>query len=146
MAGRKLWIYRVSGGSPFQLQVKGNPPMVHDGGAESVLRTLCTEEQARTLEEEMRSHGCTVSSNCPKETREQSGERKNLLSVLGAERPFPCARCPECAWFDPYIESMCGAGRGSGPGWDPAVRVGSLSSEKFRNDLDACPLKEAILP
>jgi hypothetical protein len=143
MASRQLWIFRVSGGEPFRLDPKGNPPMVHDGGAEALLKCLCTEEQADELEAEMVRHGCTVSKNCPAETKEQKEERKNIMQVLGGERSFPCARCPECAWFDPHLESLCGAGLAFGkPGWDDAAVQGSMTSDKFRADFEACPLRE----
>lgn len=144
MASKKLWIFRVSGGEPFRITPKGNPPMIHDGGAEGIVKCLCTEDQAAELEAEMASHGVSVSKHCPTETPEQKQERKDLLQVLGGERNFPCGRCPECAWFDPHLESLCGAGLAFGkPGWDAGTVKGSMASEKFRGDFAACPLREA---
>jgi hypothetical protein len=117
--------------------------MVHDGGAEGLLKCLCTTEQANELEAEMRSQGCTVSKNCPTETPEQTQERKSLLEVLGGERNFPCLKCPTCAWFDPHIESLCGAGLAFGkPGWEETAVQGVMSSKKFRDDFETCPLRE----
>lgn len=143
MRGRKMWVFRVSGGRPFRIQPKGNPHMVHDGGAESLLKCLCTEEQAGQLEAQMAEHGCTVSKHCPTETAEQKEERKNLLEVLGGERNFPCPSCPMCAWFDPHIESLCGAGLAFGKsGWEDAAIQGAMTSEKFQADFEACPLRE----
>lgn len=143
MGSRQLWIFRVSGGDPFKIQPKGNPMMVHDGGPEAILKCLCTAEQAEILERQMRGHGCTVSRHSPSETPEQKRERKDLIQVLGGERNFPCERCPECAWFDPHIESLCGAGLAFGkPGWDDAAVQGAMTSDKFRADFEACPLRE----
>lgn len=143
---RKLWIFRVSGGDPFRLQVKGNPQMVHDGGPEAILKCLCTDEQANVLEEQMLEHGCSVSKNSPLVEPEQKQERENLLQVLGGERTFPCTRCPECAWFDPHLESLCGAGLAFGqPGWEDAAVEGAMTSDKYRSDFEACPLRKDAL-
>ncbi len=139
---KRLWIFRVSGGEPFRMPVAGNPPMVHDGGPEVVLRCVCTEAQADELEQAIAGLGCTVSHHCPMETPEQAQERRNIMQVLGHDRPFPCVRCPECAWFDPHIDSLCGAGLGRGEGWDDDAVTGSMSNAKFQDDFDACPLRE----
>ena len=142
MASRKLWVFRVSGGESFKLQAKGNPPMVHDGAREAVLRSICTAEEADDLETQMVRRGSKVSKHCPMETQQQTVERKNVLQVLGGERNFPCERCPECAWFDPHLESLCGAGLAFGKaGYDDTIK-GSMSSEKYREDFEACPLRE----
>lgn len=139
---RKLWIFQVSAGESFRLTPDGNPPMVHDGGR-SILRCLCTADQADQLQVEMESHGCKVTANCPSETPEQTAERRNVMQVLGGERNFPSPRCPECAWFDPHLESLCGAGLAfGGNGWDDDAVQGSMASEKFRDDFAACPLRE----
>jgi len=138
---RQLWIFRVNGGESFRLTPQGNPPMHHDGDM-SILRCLCTTEQAEEMEQEMRRHGCTVLSNCPAETPEQKAERANIMQVMGGDRPFPCARCPECAWFDPHLESLCGAGLAPGDGWDDDAVRGSMSNGKFRDDFAACPLRK----
>jgi hypothetical protein len=140
---RKLWIFQVNGGEPFKLQPDGNPVMVHDGGR-SILRCICTADQAEELEAEMKIHGCAVLPNCPSETPEQNAERKNIMQVVGGDRPFPCTRCPECAWFDPHLDSLCGAGFAKGNGWDDAAVEGSMSNEKFRDDFAACPLREGV--
>jgi hypothetical protein len=143
MSARRLWIFRVSGGASFDIQVKGNPTMRHDGRPESILRTLCSDDQAMRLKEEMQSYGCSVTAHCPMESAEQAAERRNVLQVIGGERPFPSPRCPECAWFDPHIESLCGAGLAYGkPGWDDETIRGSMSSDKFREDFESCPLRE----
>lgn len=140
---RQLWIFRVSGGEPFKVRVRGNPMMTHDGSAEALLRAMCTQEEADILVAEMKTHGCTVTANCPSETAAQTTERKNIMQVLGGQRNFPSQRCPECTWFDPHLESLCGAGLAFGkPGWDDDAVEGSMSSEKFRKDFAACPLRE----
>ena len=140
---RKLWIFQVSGGEPFRLTPRGNPPMVHDGGGVAILRCICTAEQADEFQAVMEGHKCTVTVNCPSETPEQTAERKNVMQVLGGQRNFPSQRCPECAWFDPHLESLCGAGLAFGAeGWDDAAIEGSMSRETFRDDFAACPLRE----
>lgn len=140
---RQLWIFRVSGGDPFHLQVQGSPPLHYDGRPETLLRTLCTQAQAMVLEAEMRSHGCSVEAHCPNEGPDQKAKRQNIMHVLGGERVFPCVRCPECAWFDPGIDSLCGAGFSpTGPGWEPETVEGALSDEKHAQDFQRCPLRE----
>jgi hypothetical protein len=141
---KQLWVFRVSGGESFKLQVKGNPAMVHDGGNEVLLRSICTKKEAAALVVEMEAHGCRVTSHSTQETPEQSAERQNIMQVLGGERPFPCIRCPECAWFDPHLDSLCGAGLAKGNGWDDDAVTGSMSSEKFKEDFQECPLREAV--
>lgn len=142
---KQLWTFRVSGGKPFRIQVKGNPIMTHDGGTEALLKCLCTHNEATKLEAEIRSHGCTVEGHSPHETAEQQEKRRNLLHVLGGEQTFPCVACPECAWFEPVLVSLCGAGlspMGDGVGWEPEVIEGAMKNEKFASDFQACPLQE----
>jgi len=138
---RQLWIFHVLGGETLRMNVKGNLPMHHDGDM-SILRCLCTEEEAEGIKDEMERHGCRVKMNCPMETPEQNAERKNVMQVLGGDRPFPCLRCPECAWFDPHLDSLCGAGFAKGNGWDDDAVTGSMSNVKFQEDFKACPLRE----
>jgi|GEM_PF-1571576 len=141
MAHREFWIFEVLGGQSFDMRVTGNPTMRHDGNR-SIVRCLCTDEQAAELEDEMRRRGCRVRSNSPREDDEQAHERENLLAVLGGERAFPCERCPECAWFDPHLESLCGAGFAvAGRGWETSARDGAMTNQKFRDDCEACPLR-----
>lgn len=140
---KQLWIFHVTQGGSFDLQVKGNPVMSHDG-RQSILKCLCTLDQARKLEEKMKSFGCGVQSKCPSETKEQREERDNLFAILGDEQSFPCKRCPECAWFDPYLEGLCGAGFSSKmrtPRWEDDVIEERLGGEKHLADWDVCPLR-----
>lgn len=138
---RKLWVFRVSGGAPFQIKVKGNPIMKHDGGAEDLLKALCSEDQAQDLIQEMESRGCKVLAHCATESKEQKKERQNVVQILGDGKVFPCQRCPQCSWFDPHIESLCGAGKAfSQPGWDKEAVRAALQQKKFKEDLDYCPL------
>ena len=142
MTKREFWIFEVIGGESFDMQVKGNPVMRHDG-KRSILRSLCTDEQAAELEEEMKGRGCRVKSNSPRETDEQREERDNVLAVLGGDRSFPCVRCPECAWFDPHVDGLCGAGLAHGhPGWDDPAVSAAITNDKFRADFETCPLRE----
>lgn len=142
---RQLWIFRVSGGEPFKLQVKGNPIMKYDGRPNAILQTLCTHAQALTLETEMRTYGCTVEAHCPDESAEQAEKRKNVMHVLGGERTFPSLKCPECAWFDPSIDSLCGAGfstMGDHKGWDDDTMEGVMTNAKYAADFAECPIRE----
>lgn len=141
---RQLWTFRVSGGTPFHLQVQGNPVMRHDGGVESLLKALCTNEQAMEVMVKIRSYGCTVDGNSPQETEEQKTKRRNILHVLGGEQTFPCLHCPHCAWFDPTISSLCGAGfssLGDCEGWEPEAIEGAMSNEKYASDYTSCPIR-----
>jgi len=119
--------------------------MNYDGEPNAVLRTLCSRAEAMTLEAKMLSYGCTVEANCPQESPEQKDARKNIMHVLGGEKTFPCIECPSCAWFDPTINSLCGAGfsmMGDRKGWDDGAMEGVMTNEKYAADFAACPLKE----
>jgi hypothetical protein len=141
---RRLWVFLVTGGTPFEMQVHGNPIMSHDGGR-SILRSLCTDAQVADIEETMRRHGCSVTSSCPSESAEQRAERGHVLAIMGADRPFPTARCPECAWFDAQVESLCGAGvTPEGEGWDDSVVESAMATAKHRADFEACPLRQEV--
>jgi hypothetical protein len=142
---RQLWIFRVSGGEPFELQVKGNPVMKYDGRPNSILRTLCTRAQAMALEAEIRSRDCTVEGNCPDESPAQKEKRQNIMHVLGGELTFPAVKCAECAWFDPGIPSLCGAGFstiGDRKGWDDDAMKGVMTNEKYAADFASCPIRD----
>ena len=142
---KQLWIFRVSGGEPFHLQVKGSPILKHDGGGDVVLQTMCTHSQAMVLEAEMRTHGCSVEANCPNESEEQKAKRQNIMHVLGGEQTFPSIKCPECAWFDPGIPSLCGAGfssLGDRKGWEDDALKGAMTNEKYAADFASCPIRE----
>lgn len=138
---RDLWTFRVTGGLPFRLQIKGNRPMVHDGGAESILKSVCTKSQAVRVTHEMKEHyGCRAEMICNQMTPAQRRERKNSLQVLGGDRVFPSANCPGCSWFDTSLDSLCGAGLAKGEGWENEVVEGLRFQGKFEEDLAKCPL------
>jgi hypothetical protein len=120
--------------------------MRHDGPGESILRALCTDEQARELESMMITYGGRVTAHGERETPEQTAERRNTLSLLGGERVFPCIKCPECAWFNPHLESLCGAGIApGGEGWEDAVISTAMEMPKHRSDFEQCPLREGVM-
>ena len=142
---RQLWIFRVSGGEPFQLQVKGNPIMKYDGEPNAILRTLCTRAEAMNLEAEIAAKGCVVEASCPDESSEQKAKRKNIMHVLGGERTFPSIKCPECAWFDPTLDSLCGAGfstMGDRKDWDDDAMTGVMTNVKYAADFANCPIRD----
>jgi len=137
---RKMWVFLVAGGESFAVQTRGNPAMRHDG-SRSLLRCLCTDVEASVLEETMRRHGATVSRSCPDESAEQRSEREHVLSLLGDGRPFPCTRCPECAWFDPHVEGLCGAGLAGAPGWTADAIASAKRIGRHHEDFKSCPLQ-----
>lgn len=142
---KQLWIFRVSGGEPWDKHLQGNFPMVYDGTPNSILQTVCSRDQAMQIEAELLANGCTVEANCPDESEDQKNKRKNIMHVLGGERTFPCVECPSCAWFDPSISSLCGAGfsmMGDKAGWDDDAMKGVMTNEKYAADFASCPLKE----
>ena len=144
---KRLWTFLVLHGEPFRLEVKGNPAAVHDG-TRSIVSCLCTEEQAKALETEMKAYGCQVTSNSPEESAEQRAEREHVMAMMGDGQAFPCEKCPGCSWFDPSVQGLCGAGmlaRVEAQGWEPQVIEDRLSDPKFREDWDACPLKNPHL-
>ena len=122
--------------------------MKYDGHPQAILQTLCTRVEAMVLEAEMRLKGCTVEANCPDENAEQKAMRKNVMHLLGGDKTFPCEKCPGCAWFDPTINSLCGAGfstMGDRQGWDDDAMKGVMASEKYTADFARCPIREGVL-
>jgi len=144
MAHKQFWIFTVTGGEPFKIQIKGNPTQSHHGGT-SVLRAIMLDEHVPALEVELRSHGGHVQSNSPREDEETKAERSNMLSVLGEDTVFPCIQCPECAWFDPYLPGMCGVGQGHVPEshWDVQAIQERMTVPKYAEDQARCPLLNA---
>lgn len=139
---RALWIFAVTSGRPFALKVKGNPMMKHDG-RRSVLRCLCTDEEAKTLIAEMETYECRVVANSPREDAEQKAKRQNLFAILGQDVIWPTQKCPGCAWLDPEVEGMCGAGmlRWKGfQGWGDEAIQERLTVDRFATDFFHCPL------
>jgi hypothetical protein len=140
---RYLWIFDVVGGEPCKLQPEGNPVMKHDG-ERSLLRCLCTDEAAEQLKEQLEKLGAKVRTNSPRETAEQTVERKNLFAVLGGdEEPYPTPKCPACAWFDHQTEGRCGAGMLAWKGhlgWSADAIAERMKLERFARDYEACPL------
>lgn len=127
---RTLWIFDVRGGSPFSLCIPGSPPCMHDGGR-SLLRFLCTEEEARGIREQVVSSGARiVVGHSPRETVEQKRERFALFGC------WPTEKCPSCSWFDPAQPGLCGAGMN---GEGTAVGDAKVSA-KMTKDLAECPL------
>lgn len=142
---KQLWTFHVRQGESFAIQVKGNPVMRHDGKV-SLLKCLCTEQEAETLEKEMIGHGCQVEKHCPHEDAKQKEQREHVLSFMGDGRSFPCEKCPECSWFDPSIEGLCGAGMFTNDSaWENKTIEQQLSDKKFRQDWETCPLNTKIL-
>lgn len=132
---KRFWIFVVTGGEPFEIEIKGNPRQIHDG-QRSILRALITDEQAPEVEERIRSYGATVMTNSPREDDQAKEERRNLLNLSEQENTLPCARCLECSYFDTSLVGLCGAGRGFEPGesWDPVVLKNAS-----KQDLELCP-------
>ena len=138
---KQFWVFQVVGGKPFAIQIKGNPIQRHHGGS-SVLRSLCTDAEAKRVETEMETHGGKVTSHSPREDEETKEERANMLKIMGPDPVFPCELCPSCSWFDPYLPGLCGAGRAhnSDLKWEPEALVVMMEREKFKEDFDQCPI------
>ncbi len=116
--------------------------MRHDG-THSVLRCLCTDVEAEALEAELKQDGRVVRTNSPRETSEQTVERNNLFAVFnGEDNVWPTAKCPECTWFDPFVEGRCGAGKVAPEllGWGSEAVEIRLRDEKAARDYGECPL------
>jgi len=133
-----LWTFIVRNGSPFNLQVPGNPNLTYRGGLD-ILKAVLTDEGADELAAVAEDNGCTVEKTV-EEAEIAEEERKALLGVQRQDHVWPSANCPECAWFDLQTANNCGA-----DDW-PSESQESLHdhSEKARNDLAACPLSKTV--
>ncbi|TFH64299.1 MAG: hypothetical protein E4G90_08380 [Gemmatimonadales bacterium] len=106
------------------------------------MRSLCTDAEAKRVVTEMESHGGKIVAHSPREEEESKEERTNLLKIMGDNPVFPCELCPECAWFDPHLPGLCGAGRAynSDLKWEPEALTAMMEKEKFKEDFDLCPI------
>jgi len=140
-AYKQFWVFNVVGGKSFALKVKGNPIQRHDGGR-SIMRVLCSDPEAQTVLDTIESHGGVAKAHSPRESEEQKELRSNMLKIMGDNPVFPCEKCPSCAWLDPYLPGLCGAGRAydSVLSWEPEVLAGMLEEPKHKKDYDECPI------
>ena len=84
----KVWTFVVSGGKSFTLEVKGNPPLQHDGGRtlwKLVASTGVALEAAMTLHDK----GCVVDVHTEQQTAEQFMERSGQMPLY----VFKCTSC-----------------------------------------------------
>jgi hypothetical protein len=141
MKQKEFWVFTITGGKRFALNVKGNPTQTHDGGT-TVMRFLCSAGEAESTFGIIEKYGGKVKSHNPRESEEQKEMRANMLSISGDDAVFPCELCPKCSWFDPYLPGLCGAGRAynSVLSWEPKVLESMLEEPKHKKDYDACPI------
>lgn len=132
---RRVWTFCIRGGSPFKLEVPGNPILEYDGGLE-VLKAVTTESGATQIEAVLVQHGCeVVHKGTEGQTPEQKKERSELLGTGKSEEVWPSVACLTCSFFDLHLEGYCGA-----EGW-PSESVAQLVKiKRARRDLEACPL------
>lgn len=129
----RLWLRR---GEPFALQMKGNPPVEHDGGT-TVVHLALTAEQAEILKGVAVEHGvdCDLITH-ERQTPEQSKERQTLLGMQRGERAWPSGSCPSCPWFDPLLEAdPCGR-----VGWPPESIAAFGEGAHPQQALSKCPV------
>jgi len=138
VSDKRIWTFIVQDGEKIKVQPKGNLPDIHEGGL-SVFKFVLTDEQAEETTALLEKHGCSVKATTERQTEDQAAERSRLAGAFQDSSVFPCARCPECAWFDPtQVESYCGA-----ESW-PRESASSLLEHisKAREDLNLCPLEK----
>ena len=138
MSSRFLWTVTLRGGSPFEMQIPGNPTLEHDGGTTaghlyvsqeeiSLIGETCEKQGVRFEFAPMNSAGSSQ-----KAERKRLFQRPEEISVL-------CSACPTCPWYDPVT-----LGDGKTCFLREAPRESSMvlfqASEKFRQAAQDCPL------
>lgn len=122
---------------------------MHHDGSRSLVRCLCTDDQAREILAAFEKVGARVRTNSPRETEEQRVERQSLFAVMGGDsQAWPTSKCPTCSWFDHHVEGRCGAGRlpwANSVGWGVEIVEAKRREEPFGRDYDACPLDPAAV-
>lgn len=136
-----LWTVTLWGGSPFKVQVTGNPTLEHDGGTTaghlyvsregiSLIGEACKKQGIRFEYTHMNSAGSSQ-----KAERKRLFQRPDEISVL-------CAECPTCPWYDPVT---LGEGKTcflrEAPFESSAVLL--QASEKHRQAAQDCPLNNS---
>tara|TARA_Y100000310_G_scaffold321557_1_gene379373 strand:- start:5828 stop:6277 length:450 start_codon:yes stop_codon:yes gene_type:complete len=134
-AVQSLWTFRISGGSPFGLEISRNPCVEHNGGT-SVFHLVLSPEEVRVIEDVATRRGCKVELWVPEgESAEQREERMTLLNQQN--RVWPSTECPTCAWFDPLLKDgePCGLA-----GWEESAVTAFKKNTKAFGDLEGCPV------
>ena len=104
----ELFTYNITGGTPFVLQLPGNPSIEHDGG-ESTGHVYLTPLELHEVSSYIISNGSTFKFwRSTRQSEEQKEERQKLLGFQKEDAVFPTHKCPTCAWFDPLTEKYCG--------------------------------------
>ena len=129
-----------TGGSPFRLQIPGNPPVKHDGGT-TVAHLLLNNYTVGSIQAFMTDLPDTKVEIRAVEgqSEEQRAEREILLGIGQKDRVWPCAACPNCFWLDPLAPSGCGA-----KDWDTDIKASALEMVVAANDLAACPVRKPV--
>lgn len=137
---KQFWIFEIVGGEPFKIGIPGNPVQNHDG-ERTLIRCLIFDSQVKEVQAQLVSSGGKLTlSNSPRETEEDRDQRQNLLKILGEDTALPCAQCPECSWFDPYMVGLCGAGRSYTTKETWASFTEQLQVPKYQKDYESCPI------
>ena len=138
---KRVYNLEIHGGQAFELGVKANYPVVHNGVKTVGVQLLLSAPEFEQFERQMRLFGCEVVDNqvITEEEREEIRQVKRELAEFDPE-DLPTDRCAMCALCEIVSETRCGV-----ESWQPGflrelVRV----NEKARADLAACPLEKTL--
>ena len=134
MSRKKVRTVTVSEGEPFQLRLKGNRPLEHEGGVTSIFHPVLTEEELQLLEGELRAYGGTVKSTTTDETEEQKRIRSRRVGATPVV--YACERCPSCTFLS-YKGDPCGL-----LSFEREEVQALLQTERGVRDLGECPVRD----
>ena len=130
----KLVTYKITGGSPFTLELPHNPNIEHKGGV-STGHLYLNEEEIGAIMLSLNAYGVTLEFwDMAKQTLEQEKEREVLAGKFKEETIFHNSECPECAWFDPLTIRLCGLSD-----WPPESIKVLLEKSHHKSHQDKCP-------
>ncbi len=100
---KRVYAIMVTGGEPFELQIKGNLPLEHEGKT-SLFHPVLPKGEVEPLLEALREFGGLVESNLTEETDEQREIRDRILGKV----VLPCVQCADCRHYNPtWGDTLC---------------------------------------
>lgn len=137
---KRVYNLQITGGKPFGIQPRGNPPLEHDG-VKSLGQLLLTEDQFEEVVAQIEVHDAKWTEYNPLPLGEKKQIRKEQQRMANLSlSDLPTHQCPTCAMFEPTSDTFCVV-----EGWAPdAVREFVRVNANAKADLNDCPAGKEV--